>query len=326
MIPINTQGRRKKMARANQRNQGQRKNFTIADHYIKDLQTFDQVTGDPRQVAGLYFYMLLDCLVELAYKVSKDFFKRPHLYTQLAGTAGVLASLHARYGSDEEVPSKEQRDAMYVPLFGEIAGSLTNDNGDFPRLRDQLVSAAAAFSERVYDTGEDMLRARVRTTHRPFKEFLTGLHGDSLVWSKDGALSPLTKNRVYNIFRNQGVASVFGISTVPKEDWPYDQDSNADKLVEEVFKQIVWVGQSEGALMTYLTREHFSNLQRAALRGADAIATIIDYDEGKTEDDLDRLITKCYTWGSALVSLSVTPVAAEAGSRNMNRTMLRAGY
>jgi hypothetical protein len=176
--------------------------------------------------------MLLDCLVELAYKISTDFFKRPHLYTDLAGMARDLATLHARYGTDEEVPSKEQRNEIYVPLFGESEGHLTNDNGDFsrlnfPRLRNQLVSAAAAFAERVYDTGEDMLRARVRTTHRPFKAFLTGLNGDSLKWSQEGALSPLTEGRVYKIFRNRRVASVFGISKAPEDAWPYVEDSDS---------------------------------------------------------------------------------------------------
>src|SRR3989442_1125915 len=94
----------------------------IADHRISNLTTFEEVTNEPRQVAGLYFYMELDCLVDLAYKLSCDFFKRPHLYTQLGrvtvggselGISGILASLNARYGSDEKKPSREQRKQIY---------------------------------------------------------------------------------------------------------------------------------------------------------------------------------------------------------------------
>jgi len=58
-----------------------------------------------------------------------------------------------------------------------------------------------------------------------------------------------------------------------------------------------------------LTRERFSNLQRAALTGAAAIRTVIDVDRDATNDDLNRLITKCYTWGSALIGLE-SPIPA----------------
>lgn len=77
----------------------------IADHRISNLATFQEVTKNPRQVAGLYFYMELDCLVDLAYKISRDFFKRPHIHTDLGpvtvngkelGISGVLAGLNAR--------------------------------------------------------------------------------------------------------------------------------------------------------------------------------------------------------------------------------------
>jgi hypothetical protein len=42
----------------------------------------------------------------------------------------------------------------------------------------------------------------------------------------------------------------------------------------------------------------------AALRGAEALATILDFSEDGNDSDLDLLITKCYTWGSALKSLT----------------------
>jgi hypothetical protein len=48
---------------------------SLTTHEISDLNSFNGVTVDPRQVAGLYFYSVLDCLVDLAYKVSYDFFK-----------------------------------------------------------------------------------------------------------------------------------------------------------------------------------------------------------------------------------------------------------
>jgi len=296
----------------------------LTDHNISDLNSFNGVTKDPHQVAGLYFYSVLDCLVDLAYKVSYDFFKKPHLYINLGRTqpavstsppfSSVLAKLHAQYGSNELLPSTAQRDEIYLPIFGRVAGYSTNEEGNFPRLRDELINAAAAFAERVFDTGVNMLRQRVITTHRPFQEYLNGLQGDSVKWSKETALPELTEKVSYTILRNNGVAGVFGINTPRDPNWPYTEDSNGDKLVEEISKQLMWADQPEGM---YITREHFSNLQRAALRGAEAIATIIDFQEGlgatlkEKEDNVDLLITKCYTWGAALMSLSSHPKTAQ---------------
>ena len=305
----------------------------LTDHNISDLNSFDGVTKDPRQVAGLYFYSVLDCLVDLAYKVSYDFFKKPHLYINLGGISSVLAKLHAQYGSNETLPSTAQRDEIYLPIFGRVAGYSTNEEGNFPRLRDELINAAAAFAERVFDTGVNMLRQRVITTHRPFQEYLKGLQGDSVKWSKESALPELTEKVSYTILRNNGVAGVFGINTPRDPNWPYTEDSNEDKLVEEISKQLMWADQPEGM---YITREHFSNLQRAALRGAEAIATIIDFQEGlgatqkEKEDNVDLLITKCYTWGAALLSLSSiretvqpTPAEQEPGIARGNLTLYK---
>jgi len=298
---------------------------SLKDFKITNLDSFNKVTQEPYQVAGLYFYSVLDCLVDLAYKVSCDFFKRPQLYLNLGRKepaaetsepaaetsepaaetnptlASILALLHARYGSYELLPSTVQRDEIYFPIFGRGAGFLPDKEGDFPRLRDELINACAAFAERVFDTGEEMLRERVRTTHRPFQEYLRGLHGDSVKWSREFALPQLTEDISYTILRNKGVAGVFGIDKPPRPSWPYTEDSNGDKLVEEISKRLMWTDQPEDM---YITREQFSNIQRAGLRGAEAIAAIIEFREILGNDELNVLITKCYTWGAALLSLS----------------------
>jgi hypothetical protein len=270
---------------------------------ITDEGSFKNVTNS-RQVASAYFYLQLDCLVAYGYQVACDFFRRPHLYTALDGQAKELAKLRVQYGNDERVPSQEQRDEIFLPLFGQSGTDPVNGQGDFPRLRDELVDAAAAFAERVYDTGEDMLRERVRTTHRPFKDYLIGLKGDSLGWSTDQALTGVTRKLAYPILRNPGVSSVFGISTPPKQQWPFAEDSNADKLVEEIAKQLLAPTNAHPVI----TREGISNRQRAALRGAEALATILDFREPGSKDDLDLLITKCYTWGSTLKCLVHKPL------------------
>jgi hypothetical protein len=292
---------------------------TVDDYRITNEAEFQRVTRDPHRIAAAYFYQQLDCLVAYAHKVAADFFRRPQLYTDLttpaAATADgagpdrttiapLLARLRAGYGHDERVPSQEQRDEIYSALFG-AASVTTAGNGDFARLRDELIGAAAAFAERVFDTGEEMLRERVRTTHRPFKDYLIGLQGDALAWSTDETLAGITGKLAYPILRTPGVTAVFGVPTPPREQWPFTEDPNADKLIEQISKHM----SAEDAGHPTVTREIISNRQRAALRGAEALATSLDFsEEGASGDDLDHLITKCYTWGSALKSLTPPPV------------------
>jgi hypothetical protein len=281
---------------------------------IKDSKTFGGATKEPHQVAGVYFYSLMDCLVDLAFMISCDFFERPHMYTNLAisggaggSVAGEIARLHARTGNDEQFLASTQRRQVYIGLFGPGLGYRSDDSGDFGRLRNELINASAAFAERVYDTGVEMLLERVRAAHRPFHEYLAGLLGDSLRWSRDNALAGLAENVAYPILRNPGVAAVFGVATVPVAEWPFTLDANADKLVEAVDRQLkskIENGPNGNTAASPLTRARISNLQRAALRGAEALVAVVDFDERGSKADLLSLITSCYVWGSSLASLS----------------------
>jgi hypothetical protein len=288
----------------------------IKDYNITDLMSFQAATAtnEKRGIAGLYFYQLLDCLVDLAYKVSGDFRKRPQLYrdlgppfTGLPPIAQTLAELNAKYGTEINFLSGTERNEVYFPIFGTSDGSSSNASGNFSRLRNDLVRAATAFAEGALDHGLPMLRAGVLTAERTFADYLLGLNGDSVVFSKDDALFDLTEHVCYRIIRDQHVAAVFGITSLkgPPFDYPYGTDPAEDTLVEQIAGQLTWrtdVSQAYPAL----TRERISNLQNAALRGAEAIATAIDF-EGETnasDDDLNLLITKCYSWGTALTSLN----------------------
>jgi hypothetical protein len=264
---------------------------------IHDLHSFDALTKGERSIAGIYFYAVLDCLVQLAHAVSIDFFRRPHLYVNSSSVAPALAALRSRLGSHEEFPSESQRNEIYAALTNQTStGPSAGESGDFTRLRDQLIQAATAFAERIFDTGEQMLRERVLVAYRPFKEYLGGLDGDSLRWSREISLANLTDRVSYPILRDEGVAAVFALATPPSDEWPYALDANADKIVEAIATQLS-VNMDGGPP---LTRERMSHLQTVALTGAEAIAAVIDFDPGGTTDELDVLITKVYTWGSEL--------------------------
>jgi hypothetical protein len=204
--------------------------------------------------------------------------------------------------------SRNERDEIYLPIFGSRDGSLSNQSDSFARLRNDLVRAATAFAAGA-DEGVTILREGVRTAHRPFKDYLVGLQGDSVRFSKDPALSELTEKTCYPILRNKEVAGIFGVNGIRGNQYPYGTDPAEDILIEQMCMQLRQVDNTP----IYLTTERISNLQRAALRGAEAVATVIDFedDPNHTNADLDLLITKCYTWGTALNDLNGQPMAAQ---------------
>jgi hypothetical protein len=300
--------------------------MSLPNYRITDLTSFSEATKEPRQIAGLYFYQVFDVLVDVAYMVSADFRKRPQLYRDLGqpSIAPTLGKLNAQYGTEIDNLSATQRNEVYLPLFGAFDTSPPYDNESFPCLRDDLIRTATAFAERAVDTGISMLRESVRTSHRLFKDYLLSLHGDSVRFSKEKALSEMTEKICYPILRNHGVAAVFGIAKNASIEYPYATDPAEDLLLEQISTQLM----PSGAMRALLTRERVSNLQRAALRGAEAIATAIDYDEthhDHTDAELDLLISKCYTWGTALASLKVrtTSVASATGRLAVSESRLQ---
>jgi hypothetical protein len=274
------------------------------DHFIHSLETFNWVTGPPRDVAGLYFYHQLDELIDIARAISFDFFKRPHLYRHIeqAETVSALARLHARYGHDERLLSRDQRWKIYEGIFSPGEHQFTGG-------RDALLRAAAKFSERVYDTGEEMLRAAVRDAARKFKEYLTTLPGASTSWSRGTVLPELTDKTAYRILRDRGIRAAFGQSDAVAAEWPYQVDGRGDVLVE-------MASDLRGPDADRLNRDRVGKLQRAALRGAEAIATVIEYSDQGDRDIVNLLILKAYTWHAALVELDGSSFSMDGSNGN----------
>ena len=268
------------------------------------------------EIARLYYYYVLDHLVDLAYDVSLDFFYRPHLYIDAGGTetASRIGYLRSGYGKEFLIPNKEQRTATYWAVFGDGVGYDATTN-DFGALRNSLLEACSAFAERVYDTGEEMLRESVVTAHRPLKAYLEGLHGDPVKLLANAVLPALTEGFCYTLYRAEGISAVFGIRPPPLPGWPYSQSAQGDKLVEAIGGHFGYAPEKP------LTFQRSSNLQRVATRGAEALAAILQFDELQGDPDerkrnMNALITKCYTWAAAMNSISIqTPLVSSHENR-----------
>jgi hypothetical protein len=283
---------------------------------ITDEVSFEALTSDPRQIAALYFYLQMDHVVCAAYRASLDAVDQTYRYTSLRnkGTAGSLARLRARYGHDEQVPDRVQRAAIYLGAFGETAVHSDRTTGEytFPDLRDALLNACAKYAERVYDTGVDLLLASVRTAHLLMQAFLLGQHGDSLVWSVEETLGGVTRQLTYPLLHDPGLSAVFGITTPPAREWPFREDANADKLLEQMDRQLPASPEAGPDMPAPITRASSSNRQRAAIRGAEAIAAILEFPPGGPVDQLIDLTSKCYLWATSLNSLA-PPKAVPTG-------------
>jgi hypothetical protein len=268
------------------------------DHHITDLPSFERVAGKNGGIAALYFWCKLDCLVDLAYAVTTDFFARPQLYTAVPEhTSEDIAMFRARCGTDERIPSLAQRSEIFVPIFGGTGAAVDGGAGQFCQLRDALFEAALRFRDRPADEGVGMLREDLRLGAATLGDWLRGLVGASVRWSSGHALPRITEGLAYQILRRREVRAVFGVDAEPDATWPYWPSAAADTFVEAASRQLIQSGSSP----VVLNRATIAGLQRAAARGAEALAVVMDADDDSNLDaDVGSLVAATYAWWSAL--------------------------
>src|SRR5262249_43327548 len=153
--------------------------------------------------------------------------------------AEILAQLNAKYGTEIDFLSGNERREIYFPIFGSWSGSLSTGNDSFAHLSNDLVRAATAFAQGASEKGLSIFRKNARTSVAPLASYLLGLQGDSVVFSKN-VLSDLTEKTCYPILRSQKVAVVFGIPKLGDVQYPYAADPAEDLLVEQICMQLTW--------------------------------------------------------------------------------------
>lgn len=278
----------------------------MRERQITDFSSFETVTGGDKGLAALYFWLKLDPLVELAFAISSDFFARPKMYRALSDDiAEELAVFHARCGTDERIPSLQQRAEIFAPLFGSVDTPNAPVSSPFCQLRDAVLHSAERFREQPAEGGLDMLKEDLRSNVRLFRDWLANLGGASVRWSSGQALPTLTEKRAYRILRDGAVTAVFGITSELDPAWPYCPSPVADTFIEEASRQLSQLGAGP----TILPRDRIGNLQRLAVYGAEAIALALDGPDDAA-DDPGPLITTAYLWLSALRTMGRSGTAS----------------
>jgi len=257
-------------------------------------------TDFPALVADTYARWTLDCLVEIAYAISIDFVSRPQLY-QSDDIPDDIVNLRASYGADPDFPNTAQRQLMMTPVFGRSDGlkpDATNASAPFQMARKKLVDACVAFSERAVDSGIPMLEERVRSALIPFTAHLLASKGKS--FQSSGGEIVAESDTAFQILRSSGVSEVFSVTKID-DDWPLQSnDPNGATLVEVAGVALSLSGDYK------LSHTKFMLLQRVAVEGARALLLVLNTDPSN-EDQLLKLISQVYTWGTSLRDFQQAP-------------------
>jgi len=282
--------------------------MAIAARTISDWNSFDSTTNvtdkedrhGKRHIAGLYYFFMTDYLVDIAYGLSKEVFKKPQDFKNFMGAANIdkIAEFRYQYGRSVTYLDKDQRSDIYHSVFGTGESTFLNDNSDFGRLLSDIIRASVDFRQNSSDKGIGFLVSQqLYDAHRTFVEYLDRVHGDSLKWSC-AAFQAIYRNIIEKIYYVPSVLEASGVHSGPGPNWPYRESSNGAQMVERL------AAYGEHAVCRSLTRERFSKLHRVALRGGEALAAIIDVKAYSDPEDLRILTEKCCSWQLSLQQLS----------------------
>lgn len=251
-------------------------------------------------IAEMYALCTLDCVIEAAHAVALDFVNRPRHYKKTPDNiTEILGDLKARTGTDPKWPNTAQRAAIYGGFFGPSdAKPADAKNSQFHQLAAAVRQAAVAYSERVYDTGEPMLRRAFIDAAVAFRSYLETMKNGTLKrgW---GQIHEIFE-KALEVLRDDKIAGVFGTSPAPAGNWPL-KDYNGDGafLIEEITRTL------SGSAGGQITQQKFLVLQRVAMRGAETIFEIESKElEKLSDDEVKKLISSAYAWSTSLKGLS----------------------
>jgi len=241
--------------------------------------------------AQLYARACLDPIVEVACAIAADFNRRPQAFKNVdPNVQDLLVALRTKLGADPDFPDTHQRQDMYQPILGNL---MQNDSSNFARHAMAVQQAAAAYAERVFDTGEPMLRQAFADRFSVFGAYLRTTQGAA---TEQAALrtAPIF-NAAIAIFKSDGVAKAYGYPPATGPEWPIELAPDGDGAV--LVEQITRLLQPERAGL--MTVESFLRLELIAARGRQTISLALNFKGNDVSPDRAE-ITAAYSWATAM--------------------------
>lgn len=255
----------------------------------------------------LYARWTLDCIVDAALGVAHDFIKRPRQYhaAQKEDCRNRLANFRDRLGSDPDWPNAAKRAAIYGALVGPSDAKPGEKPHPFHHAAMVLRDAAAAYAERVHDSGEHMLKQAFLDAADSFKAYLQTLEG--AVLDDASVRTANVFNQALEVLRDENLTRAFGLQPASPNPWPVDgaKDGKGAALIEEITRTLQ---PSAGPLVSL---QQFLTLQRVASRGKTTIERVLagayaapdgadKTVQNQADEELHKLLTDAYAWTTAL--------------------------
>jgi hypothetical protein len=256
---------------------------THSDHHAL---SYRQVVGD------MYSQWALDCVIEIAYAVSKDFIARPEFY-KTDDVPNGIADLRAAYGSISSLPNRTQRQDINSPIFGASDGYPSdNANDKFRALRKPLFDACTVYLMRTNSDAAAPVKETVLSALDSFQSRLRNFDGASIRRSHHQVSSVFSLS--CDVLRSEGVSDVFGVSPPPAGAWPLDSnDGNGSLLIRAIGEKLQLAPEH------VFNEEKFQRLRRIAQQGRIALHSIL-HEDPAGEHGFDKLVKDVYSWAVSL--------------------------
>jgi hypothetical protein len=247
-------------------------------------------------VGDMYARWVLDCLVEIAYAVSKDYVARPEFHKDSEVPIGIV-DLRMEYGTKSGFPDRTQRQEINSPIFGASDGYLAdNSNDKFRVQRKPLFDACTTLSLLTASTAAASLKPSVTSSLVLLQQRLKSFDGASIRRSYHQVVH--VSELAFSILTSSGISKVFGVSPSPSNGWPLEStDFSGSQLIESIS------GKLPLAPEHVFKADRFQRLQRVAQQGREALRAILDADAAAAKD-FNGLVTSVYTWSSSLKDYS----------------------
>jgi hypothetical protein len=255
----------------------------------------------------MYERWTLDCVIEVAQAIAKDFVSRPHQYRLVSEeTAVILQDFWYLSGTDPNYPALHQRELIFSPMLGPSDGRPGDRTSEFHMDSGALRQKADDFTNRVFSTGEENLRKAFYDEAITFRAYLETLEENIVVKTGDRQTRSIFEKAV-KVLIDPKVTGVFGRPPANVENWPLAKPSGEPTIDKDGALFIEEVTMAIETSRGEVPQSQFIVMQRIGAFGKRTIEGVLDTDltPDIPVEEIEPLIQTTYSWKTALDALAM---------------------